>query len=103
MRMQSGARTLLTLALLSLFLLACRSGDAHRSGVASPTPALPGAQVTSPTPTPAARTAYTFTVQSGDGRSVTLPKAPARIVSLSPGHTEILFAIGMGGQVVATD
>ena len=29
--------------------------------------------------------------------------APRRIVSLSPSHTEMLFAIGAGDQVVAVD
>jgi iron complex transport system substrate-binding protein len=35
------------------------------------------------------------------GRTVSLPAAPKRIVSLSPAATEILFAIGAGSQVVA--
>jgi iron complex transport system substrate-binding protein len=34
---------------------------------------------------------------------VTIEAAPEAIVSLSPAATEILFAIGAGGQVVATD
>lgn len=39
-------------------------------------------------------------VTSGDGVGV---DAPERIVSLSPTHTEILFALGAGEQVVAVD
>jgi len=35
--------------------------------------------------------------------SVTVPRRPERIVSLSPTATEILFAIGAGRQVVAVD
>jgi len=50
-----------------------------------------------------ARTTYPLAVPSTDGRTVTLTKAPERIVSLSPGSTEILFAIGAGGAVVGTD
>ncbi|GIF99704.1 ABC transporter substrate-binding protein [Catellatospora citrea] len=51
--------------------------------------------------TPAASSsaaAYPVTVGS-----VTLPAQPVKIVSLSPTTTEMLFAIGAGGQVVAAD
>ncbi|GLW66196.1 ABC transporter substrate-binding protein [Actinomadura rubrobrunea] len=43
-----------------------------------------------------------ITVQAANG-TVTLPAVPKRIVSLSPTHTETLFAIGAGAQVVAVD
>ncbi|MEU5878995.1 ABC transporter substrate-binding protein [Spirillospora sp. NPDC047279] len=42
------------------------------------------------------------TVQAANG-AVTIPATPERIVSLSPTHTETLFAIGAGKQVVAAD
>ncbi|MQY09425.1 ABC transporter substrate-binding protein [Actinomadura macrotermitis] len=42
------------------------------------------------------------TVQAANG-AVTVPAAPKRIVSLAPTHTESLFAIGAGAQVVAAD
>lgn len=48
----------------------------------------------------AASSAGTVTVQAANG-AVTVPAAPKRIVSLSPTHTETLFAIGAGSQVVA--
>ncbi|MFC4909935.1 ABC transporter substrate-binding protein [Actinomadura gamaensis] len=41
-------------------------------------------------------------VQASNG-SVTIPATPKRIVSLSPTHTETLFAIGAGKQVTAVD
>lgn len=44
----------------------------------------------------------TVTVQAANG-AVTVPARPKRIVSLSPTHTETLFAIGAGPQVVAVD
>ncbi|MFC4048418.1 ABC transporter substrate-binding protein [Actinomadura syzygii] len=44
----------------------------------------------------------TVTVQAANG-AVTVPANPKRIVSLSPTHTETLFAIGAGKQVVAAD
>ncbi|WP_131742779.1 ABC transporter substrate-binding protein [Actinomadura roseirufa] len=42
------------------------------------------------------------TVQAANG-AVSVPERPKRIVSLSPTHTETLFAIGAGPQVVAVD
>ncbi|NDU71563.1 ABC transporter substrate-binding protein [Actinomadura sp. DSM 109109] len=42
------------------------------------------------------------TVQAANG-AVSIPAKPKRIVSLSPTHTETLFAIGAGPQVVAVD
>ncbi|MFC5181314.1 ABC transporter substrate-binding protein [Actinomadura harenae] len=41
-------------------------------------------------------------VQAANG-SVTIPATPQHIVSLSPTHTETLFAIGAGKQVTAVD
>ncbi|WP_347813380.1 ABC transporter substrate-binding protein [Actinomadura sp. KC216] len=46
--------------------------------------------------------AKTVTVQAANG-AVKVPADPKRIVSLSPTHTETLFAIGAGPQVVAVD
>ena len=43
-----------------------------------------------------------FSVTDPNG-PVTLKGKPVKIISLSPTHTEMLFAIGAGGQVVAVD
>ena len=47
-------------------------------------------------------TAQTFPVTITDdaGRTVTIYSEPQRIVSLSPAHTETLFALGLGDRVV---
>jgi iron complex transport system substrate-binding protein len=49
----------------------------------------------SATPTPSA-----ITVTDDAGREVTVSKTPQRIVSLAPSNTEILFALGLGDNVV---
>ena len=46
--------------------------------------------------------AFPVTITAANGK-VTVPKRPARIVSLSPTATESLFAIGAGTQVIAVD
>ena len=41
-------------------------------------------------------------VKDDSGRTILVPSAPLRIVSLAPGATEMLFAAGAGSQVIAT-
>jgi iron complex transport system substrate-binding protein len=99
------------LALLALSLSACGSAAAPAptavpAPTAAPTAAPTVAPTTAPAPT-AAPTAAPITSASGitdrAGRTVTLAGAPQQIVSLAPSNTEILFALGLGPQVVATD
>jgi iron complex transport system substrate-binding protein len=56
-----------------------------------------------PTATPGVSGEFPVTIESTSGESLTLEAQPQRIVSLSAGHTESLFAIGAGAQVVAVD
>jgi iron complex transport system substrate-binding protein len=51
---------------------------------------------------PAGAGAALRTVVDDLGREVSVGPAPLRIVSLSPGATEMLFAAGAGGQLAAT-
>jgi iron complex transport system substrate-binding protein len=75
--------TLLTT--LSLLLGACAPAA---------TPAPTATAVPSPAP-------ITFT--DGLKRTVSLSAIPARIISLAPSNTEILFAVGAGSQVIGRD
>ena len=54
-------------------------------------------------PTVAADSYSTITVTDSRGMAVVFNEAPQRIVSLSPAHTEILYALGLGDRVVGTD
>jgi iron complex transport system substrate-binding protein len=47
--------------------------------------------------------AFPVTVTPPTGDPLTIPKRPARIVSLSASNTETLYAVGAGKQVVAVD
>jgi len=55
-----------------------------------------------PSPSPSPEGAFPVTVEAANG-SVSIEERPERIVSLSPTATEMVFAIGAGGQVVAVD
>ncbi len=79
-----------------LFILSCSANSDN----GSPTPAGSALNAAaSPAPTPP----FPYEARGSDGRTVRLARMPARIVSLSPGTTESLFAIGAAGQVVAVD
>lgn len=75
----------------ALLLAGCRTPEAPRVAAA-------------PRTVPAARAAsFPLTLTDDLGRRVTLPAPPRRIISLSPAHTETLFALGAGDRVVAVD
>jgi iron complex transport system substrate-binding protein len=54
-----------------------------------------------PLPTTApSSSAFPVTIVDGVGNQVTLESEPERIISLAPGHTETLYALGLGDRVV---
>jgi iron complex transport system substrate-binding protein len=109
---------LFALAALLLLVAACDDdGGGGSERGASPTAAPPGA-----TPTASQSTdvfpfscsgdhdtlapdasAFPLDVTDSLGNTVTLEAPPQRVVSLSAGHTEILYAIGAFNQVAAVD
>lgn len=97
--------------LVALMALACGGG-------AGPSPTPPPTEEAAPTAqavgfsfdcrAPAQATgpdaaAFPADVTDSMGNTVTLAATPQRIVSLSAGHTEILYALGAGDQVTAVD
>jgi cobalamin transport system substrate-binding protein len=81
-------RSLLPVLLLLVALVVAGCGqDGSTSGAAAPT---------------GQGAAFPVTLDSPGGK-VVLDQRPERIVSLSPTATEMLFAIGAGGQVAAVD
>ncbi len=98
------------LLVLALVLVACAAqapstpiATPATTGLASPPPGPSPSSSPSPSPSPAAPTAaavYPLEVVGYDGTTVTLDSRPARIVSLTPATTEILFALGAGDRTV---
>lgn len=60
------------------------------------------APVATPSVTPIA-SGFPVTVADAEGNKVTFDRAPQRIISLSQGHTETLYALGLGDRVIAAD
>lgn len=101
-----GPLALLVAAALALMLVAAACDD--DSPPAAPADEAAGAADTAADAAAAATAddaAATFPVSYEDatGETVTFDAPPERIISLSPGATEILFALGAGGRVVAVD
>jgi cobalamin transport system substrate-binding protein len=82
------SRSLLTLLAVLLLTLATACGGALSSSTPSP--------VVTASPFPA-------TVTDFQGRAVSIPARPDRIVSIGPSITAFLFAIGAGPRVVGVD
>ncbi|MUH49665.1 MAG: ABC transporter substrate-binding protein [Actinobacteria bacterium] len=99
-------RSRATAALLGLSLLAlsaCGSDAADSAApAASSAPAASAPMNGGSTPASAPSDVVPFSVTDPNG-PVSLQAKPVRIISLSPTHTEMLFAIGAGAQVVAVD
>jgi iron complex transport system substrate-binding protein len=97
---RSPRRTLGALTLAGVVLLAACGDDDSADGSV---PASDAASAASDAPmVGSCEGTFPVTVTGGSGE-VTLDAAPERIVMLSPTHTEMVFAIGAGDQVVAVD
>lgn len=97
-------QALALLTLIAVALSACAPAVVPTPTPVPPTrPPAPTATPIPPTPTVAPTatptSGYPMTVTDGAGRTVTIAKAPQRIISLAPSNTEILFALGLGDRV----
>lgn len=101
--------TLLFLPLLALVMGACAPAatpapTAVPATSTQPPAAAPATATSAPTPTATAELSPAPIVLTDSlGRQVTLTELPARIVSLAPSNTEILFALGAGARLVGRD
>jgi iron complex transport system substrate-binding protein len=93
-------RKTLLLTLLPVLLLAgCGPAAAPTEAAVSVSTELPATEEVAAAPAPSAEIKLTDDL----GRSVVLNGTAQRIISMAPSITEILFAIGAGGQVIGRD
>jgi iron complex transport system substrate-binding protein len=98
----------LVLLTLALALAACGqpappAGDAPTALPATEAPAAPTVEAAATTAPTVAPGGSAVDVTDTAGRTVTIEAPPARMVSLAPSTTEILFALGLGERTVAVD
>jgi cobalamin transport system substrate-binding protein len=91
----------LSLVLLAAVLGGCSSGGASPS--VAPPSASPSASAAAASPSPTEAPAFPVTLTDDEGTAVDVAAEPEKIVSLTPATTEVLFALGAGDRVVATD
>ena len=95
----SRARARALAALLVVTLAACGGPGGTTTSPADATGSA-GAPATS---SPSAAAAFPVSLTDDEGSAVELAAEPTKIVSLTPATTEILFELGVGDRVVATD
>lgn len=88
-------RCLALLATLALLTGACGQAPASRPSATSPESPAPAS--------PAASPAFPVAVTDFQGKAVTIPARPVRIVSIGASNTEYLFALGAADRVVGVD
>ncbi|MDQ1287809.1 MAG: transporter substrate-binding protein [Actinomycetota bacterium] len=100
-RGRSGSGTARFAVVAGAFVLALTACGGSPSG-SSPSGASSGAGSGSATSVATGQQTFPVTVKGAKG-PVTIASAPKAVVSLGPSLTEMLFAIGAGGQVKAVD
>lgn len=91
------------LALAAVLFGACSGTAASPSAIPSATANAAVATAPPATPSPTPVPAFPASLTDDEGTAVEIADEPQKIVSLTPANTEILFAIGAGDRVVATD
>ncbi len=99
---------LLLLVVAALIVAACGEATTEPVATGDPLPTATPEPTVEATPTAAEATATPAPEPEPTATAEPEPTAapepePQRIISLSPAHTEILFAIGAGDQVIAVD
>jgi iron complex transport system substrate-binding protein len=88
------------LGLIAWLLAACAGTTTPTSQVEPLPTSLPATAAIESSPTPKMEA---IQLADGLGREISLDEPAQRIVSLAPSNTEILFAVGAGGQVIGRD
>jgi len=85
------------ISVVLLFAGGCAGGSGGPVASTDTAGSPPASPAPSHSPRPAA---FPLTIADDDGVEVTLAEPPARIVTFAPSATEVVFALGMGDEVV---
>lgn len=88
---------------LALTLSAILAGCSAPAATTTPTATTSAAPPSPPVAASPSTAAFPVIVTDDEGTAVEIAAEPKKIVSLTPANTEILFALGAGDSVVATD
>lgn len=99
--LRKSRRLLVPVMVLALFAAAC-SSDGDATPVAVPAAAT-ATGATGATGATASVSTFPLEITDSSDTVVVFSSAPQRIISYSPAATEVLFAIGAGDRLVATD
>ncbi len=105
-RLSRRRAAVLALTLGASSIVAACTAPTASPGAASAAPSAPSAGASTSATTqasPSSAVAFPVSITDDEGTVVEIAAEPARIVSLSPANTEILFELGAGDRVVATD
>jgi iron complex transport system substrate-binding protein len=91
-----------TIPAASFALVALLAGcTAAATPAPTATPASAATPTPTPSPSPSPTPSFPVTLTDDEGNSLTLTKAPQKIVSLTPGTTETVYAVGAGDRLAA--
>ena len=82
---------------------AAAAGTPTATVPSQPTASVAGSTTTTPVSSTSPVSGFPVTVTDDAGNTVTFQKDPLRIISLSPGHTETLYALGLGDKIIMSD
>lgn len=102
-RLRNWGVLLTPVLVLAVVAAACGSEGSSTAPTAAATAARATGPAATATAAPRPADTFPFTITDSSETVVTLLAAPERIISFSPAATEILFAIGAGERVAATD
>ena len=100
MKQNKNSLWLIFVLILGLLLAACSSGAAPEAETAVIEPEPTAAVVEEPTAEPESQI---ISLTDSLGNTIGLEAPAQKIISLAPSNTEVLFAIGAGGQVIGRD
>lgn len=93
------------LTAMLVIMAACGANNGNTNEGANTGTANTAAPSEQPSNSPAAaeETVYPVKVTDATGTELTFEKAPAKVVSIAPSETEVIYAIGAGDEVVGVD